>query len=703
MTERIERLRAAFLEQGSVHSSEPELLWGRSWLATTREPWPLVRRAQATAAVLTGLTPEIGDDELLVGKFPSRKLTDAEQEELTHWQKDASRAASPVLGQRAHMAIDYELLLRHGLVGIRERIAVFRSRLNLTVPSELEKDAFYRACLIALDGLSTFSERYAVHAEELAARADSRRAMELYEIANICRRVPEHPATSFYEAMQAIHLVTFALCASQMMLLFQLGRPDRYLLPYYERDLKNGTIDEAGAQELIDCFCLMYTRTVPKGLAVGLMVGGRSPDGEQVNNELTCLFLESILHTRLAYPGVGLCVTPDTPDDILRLALKALGQGCTNPALFGDEVIVNSLMRLGIPFEEATQYIHSTCVEITPIKRSGVWVAAPYHNLMAPLLDILHSGDHQALTDFDTLMACYRQRLTKAVQEGLEHQNLQMYNRTLYDQHPLVSCFVDDCLARGLDLDDGGARYAYMTPSFVGIANLVDALIAIRHLVFEEQRITFAEFSQALQNNYVGYEPLRAYIMNRLPRYGNDNAEADSLAQEITAFLPEIVRPLRTYNGEPLAPSMFCWIMHEHLGRDTGATPDGRLAGFPLGDGSGPAQGRETCGPTASILSSTSWNHTPFTGGIAVNLKLSAAFFEDDVLEDTLQLVRVFFERGGFELQINVVNRQTLLDAQKNPDAHRDLVVRIGGYSDFFTNLSPQMQAEVLLRTEHVV
>ena len=167
--------------------------------------------------------------------------------------------------------------------------------------------------------------------------------------------------------------------------------------------------------------------------------------------------------------------------------------------------------------------------------------------------------------------------------------------------------------------------------------------------------------------------------------------------------MPEIVRPLRTYNGEPLAPSMFCWIMHERLGRDTGATPDGRLAGFPLGDGSGPAQGRETCGPTASILSSTSWDHTPFTGGIAVNLKLSAAFFEDDVLEDTLRLVRVFFERGGFELQINVVNKQTLLDAQKNPEAHRDRVVRIGGYSDFFTNLSPQMQAEVLLRTEHVV
>lgn len=698
-TQRIINLREEALHNTApaLASEEMRYLYVRGWADHAHE-WLLPRRhALARAAVLRGMTPVIGEGELIVGRQNfDRQLSGEEKAFL-----DMARQLVPHrVGMDSHMAVDYEKLLHQGTQGVREEIAGYMNALDtLAHPGDIKKRVFYENCLILLDALDALAANYAAHARALAAQeTDPMRRQELYQIAENLDRVPRYPARTFHEALQSIQIYTFHLEG-----LYQAGRPDQYLLPFYERDIQSGTLTRADALELIDCFCLMYTRTVPKGLAVGLMVGGRSPDGKQVNNELTRLFLESILHTRLAYPGVGLCVTPETPDDILYLALKALGQGCTNPALFGDEVIVNSLMRLGIPFEEATQYIHSTCVEITPIKRSGVWVAAPYHNLMAPLLDILHSGDHQALTDFDTLMACYRQRLTKAVQEGLEHQNLQMYNRTLYDQHPLVSCFVDDCLARGLDLDDGGARYAYMTPSFVGIANLVDALIAIRHLVFEEQRITFAEFSQALQNNYVGYEPLRAYIMNRLPRYGNDNAEADSLAQEITAFLPEIVRPLRTYNGEPLAPSMFCWIMHEHLGRDTGATPDGRLAGFPLGDGSGPAQGRETCGPTASILSSTSWNHTPFTGGIAVNLKLSAAFFEDDVLDDTLRLVRVFFERGGFELQINVVNRQTLLDAQKNPDAHRDLVVRIGGYSDFFTNLSPQMQAEVLLRTEHVV
>ncbi|NLZ88324.1 MAG: hypothetical protein GX916_02365 [Clostridiales bacterium] len=681
----------------ALASDEMRYLYLRGWADHAGE-WLLPRRhALARAAVLRGMTPVIGEGELIVGRQNfDRQLNDEEKAFL-----DAAGKLVPYrVGQDSHMAVDYEKLLHQGTEGVREEIAGYMSALDtLTRPGDVKKRVFYENCLILLDALDALAANYAIHARALAAReADPVRRQELQQIANNLDRVPRYPARTFYEALQAVQMYTFHLEG-----LYQAGRPDQYLLPFYEQDIQSGRLTRADALELIDCFCLMYTRTVPKGLAVGLMVGGRSPDGGQVNNELTRLFLESILHTRLAYPGVGLCVTRETPDDILRLALKALGQGCTNPALFGDEVIVEGLMQLGIPFEEATQYIHSTCVEITPIKRSGVWVASPYHNLMAPLLDIMHSGDHQDIADFDTLMVRYRERLVKAVQEGLEHQNLMMYNRTLYDNHPLVSCFVDDCLARGLALDNGGARYAYMTPSFVGMANLVDSLIAIRRLVFQERQVTLAEFAKVLENNYVGDEPLRAYIMNRLPRYGNDNEEADTLAQEITAFLPEIVRPLRTYNGEPLAPSMFCWIMHEHLGRDTGATPDGRLAGFPLGDGSGPAQGRETCGPTASILSSTSWDHTPFTGGIAVNLKLAAAFFEEDVLEDTLQLVRVFFERGGFELQINVVNRQTLLDAQKNPDAHRDLVVRIGGYSDFFTNLSPQMQAEVLLRTEHVV
>ncbi|NLV73433.1 MAG: hypothetical protein GXY52_01925 [Chloroflexi bacterium] len=717
MTERIERLRAAFLEQGSVHSSEPELLWGRSWLATTREPWPLVRRAQATAAVLTGLTPEIGDDELLVGKFPSRKLTDAEQEELTHWQKDASRAASPVLGQRAHMAIDYELLLRHGLVGIRERIAVFRSRLNLTVPSELEKDAFYRACLIALDGLSTFSERYAVHAEELAARADSRRAMELYEIANICRRVPEHPATSFYEAMQAIHLVTFALCASQMMLLFQLGRPDRYLLPYYERDLKNGTIDEAGAQELIDCLCMLFNVYTPRSLAVGFMVGGRDGSGKDICNDLTRLFLRSIRHTRLAYPGIGLCWTPEMPEDIKQLASELLSEGLSHPAIFNDEVITQGMLEAGLPPAEACLYQHSTCVEMTPVASSNVYVASPYINLLEPLHDLLGiaplargagAAQTQGLTsqpadypDFESLLAAYEAQLSELLLHGVIGENTNQMTRYYHGGWPLLSCFVNDCLARGLDIDRGGARHNWIEPSFVGLANLVDTLAVIRKFVYDEPRISLSELAEVLASNYAGREDLRLMFLNQVPKYGNDDDSVDQLAVRVTERIRAECARYRTFLGDDYHPGLFCWIMHERLGEVTAASADGRLAAQALGDGSGPAQGRERLGPTAAVLSSTKWDHTPMLGGIAVNLKFARTGQRDTFAQSLCNLVDTFIQRGGFEIQVNVVDKEVLLAAQSHPEQYRDLVVRIGGYSDYFVGLSPRMQEEIILRTEH--
>ena len=233
------------------------------------------------------------------------------------------------------------------------------------------------------------------------------------------------------------------------------------------------------------------------------------------------------------------------------------------------------------------------------------------------------------------------------------------------------------------------------------MANLVDALYAIDQLVYREKRLTLAQFGQILRENFAGNEPLRQHILNGIPKYGNDEPEIDALFRRMTEWITEEMARYRTWHGSRFVPSMFCWIMHERLGTATGASADGRLAGFPLGDGSGPAQGREHHGPTASILSSTCWNHEKFIGGIAVNLKFSKKLFTGASLEKLLTLVKTYMRRGGFELQINVVDREKLLAAQKNPDAYRDLVVRIGGYSDYFTNLSPQMQAEVLLRTEH--
>ncbi len=723
-TPRVHRMREAILAQGPIQREEPELLWARSWLASHREPWNIIRRGRAIADTLRSMTPEIGPDDLLVGRFSTRALNDEEWEELERWRQELSLAASPVQGQRAHMAIDYEKLLRLGLSGLRRQIALYQERLDCTIAEHSRRDAFYRACLMALDGLRDFSLHYAERAEAMAAVEDdpSRRA-ELQEIAVSCRRVPEEPARTFREALQAVHLTTFALCAGQQMLLFQLGRPDRYLLPYYRRDLAEGRLTESEAQQLIDVLCLMLNVYTPRALAVGFMIGGRDGSGRDISNELTRLLLESIAHTRLSYPGIGLCWNEDTPSDITQRACELLAEGLTHPALFNDAVITQGMLDAGLPPAEACLYQHSTCVEITPVASSNVYVASPYVNLVQLLHDLLdvspndeqpptqipiapsHKGDNGESAElwprFDDLLAAYEGRLAEVVRLSVIQENTAQMTRNDHGGWPLLSCFVNDCLARGVDIDQGGARHNWIEPSFVGLANLVDALAAIRKFVYDERSLSMAELSHALREDFSGREDLRLKLLHQAPKYGNDDDSVDALARRITEAITRECRRYTTFLGGAYHPGLFCWIMHERLGAVTAASADGRLAGKALGDGSGPAQGRERLGPTAAILSSTKWDHVPMLGGIAVNLKFTRSGRGEDFVASLQSLVETFMLRGGFEIQINVVDRDMLLKAQAHPEAYRDLVVRIGGYSDYFVGLSPRMQEEIILRTEH--
>jgi len=712
-TTRINSLRAQLLAEKTIPREEPELLWGRAWLASGDEPWNIVRRARATSAVLEGITPEIGRHELLVGTFSRRNLSDEERAELQRWRQEQAPASSPVWGQRAHMAIDYEVLLRRGLRGLDAQIALYRQRLDLTRPEDLERDAFYRACEIALDGLRRLSERYADEADRQAASlaVDDPRASELREIARVCRRVPEYPAETFREALQAVHLVTFALCAGQLMLLFQLGRPDRYLLPLYRRDVAEGRLTPEEAQELIDCLCLMLSSYTPRGLAVGFMIGGRDASGRDVSNELTELFLESIAHTRMAYPGIGLCWNEDTPDAIMERACDLLADGLTHPALFGDDLITRGMLEAGLPPAEACLYQHSTCVELTPVASSNVYVASPYINLVQLLHDLLGIsplGEEaerveaaQSFGSFEDLLEAYKNHLGEAIREAVIEQNTAQMTRYYHGGFPLLSCFVNDCLARGRDIDQGGARYNWIEPSFVGLANLVDALVAIRQYVFEEEVLDLDGLRGALASDFAGREDLRLMFLQRAPKYGNDDDAVDDLAVQLTAFIAKEVRRYRTYLGGTYHPGFFCWVMHERLGRVTAASADGRHAGQALGDGSGPAQGRERQGPTAAVLSATKWDHAPMLGGIAVNLRFTRSQQPADFREGLRSLVETYLRRGGLEIQVNVVDTETLKAAREHPEAYRDLVVRIGGYSDYFVGLSPQMQEEIIMRTEH--
>lgn len=645
----------------------------------------------------SNLRPSISEGELIVGKrdLPLTAEMQAEMDS-TYAKIITDRCNKAGGGQDSHMAIDYELLLSKGVNGI---IASIDACLETCEP---DKTAFYKCCKRCLEAVVKHAENYSALALELSEKTqDPIYQEELKTISAICKKVPAQPAETFHEAVQCTHFIThcvtmnpFRSCHQQ----FQLGHPDRYLLPYYEKDIQNSNITKEHAQLLLDCLGIQINHRVPSGLSSGYMVGGRDAQGNIVANELTDMCMQVVNDIRLVYPAVGLCYTQGMPEEYLKKACALLAKGYSHPAIFNDDVITRGLLHYGVPEAQAHNYIHSTCVEITPVAASNVWVASPYTNMPQLLLNIM-DREYACLDD---LLAQYFAVLDESIENDFGGHQWYRSVRTRNSMNPLLSCFVNDCLQRGLDIERGGAVYNWILPSFVGMANLIDAIFAIKVLVFDQKRLTLREFKEVLDSNFEGNEAFRLYILNKLPKYGNDIDEIDTL---FSLFTEHIVRECKKHHGmhsnANLIPSVFCWEMHEQFGRNTIATPDGRPAGFPLGDGSGPCQGRELNGPTASILSSTKWEHEKFIGGVAVNLKFSKASLGKDSVDIMNSLIKTYLNRGGFELQINVVDNETLKKAQLHPEQYRDLVVRIGGYSDYFVRLSKQMQEEVILRTTH--
>ena len=687
------------------------LLAARGWKKSSGEYWTILRRAEESASILSGMEPAIGDLELIVGKPALRRLNPSEQAELDEFRKHVEPYRVVETGMKAHMAIDFEKLLRVGVVGIREEINLHRNTLVLTDAQDYEKDVFYRACLKTLDALVEASNHYAELAEQQARTASAERKQELFKIADNCRRVPEYPAQNFYQAIQCVHFVNFALCSAYQTYLFQYGHPDRYLLPFYEQDLTEGVMTREEAQELIDCLSILLSEYTPPSLAIGWMLGGRDEAGNDVCNDLTEMFLIALKHVPMAYPCTGLAWTADTPEQIKELAVDLLSSGLSHPAIFNDELITNGLIDLGLSKAEACQYQQSTCVEITPCASSNVYVASPYINLPQILQDVLGipslNADSPDLSQvvypvsFEELLVSYRNRLEEKINAAVIEQNAIQMTRRYNGAKALLSCFVNDCLAKGVDIDHGGARYNWIEPSFVGLANTVDALYVIRKMVYEDQQIGLNSLAEVLRTNFSGCEDLRCQLEQRVVKYGNDQDEVDELAQTLTAWVAELTHQHKGYLGGQYVSGFFCWVMHERLGSETAATADGRKAGFPLGDGSGPAQGREKGGPTAAILSTTKWDHQSHIGGIALNLKFTSPSDRQSFNTNLINLIETYLLRGGFEMQVNVVDREKLLDAQLHPEQYQDLVVRIGGYSDYFVRLSPEMQAEVIQRTNH--
>jgi formate C-acetyltransferase len=560
---------------------------------------------------------------------------------------------------------------------------------------------------MALEGLSSMISNAAACARAAETRENQLqfRRLELDEMARAAEWVAHGPPRTFREAVQLLWFVILGVQYADSAHLVVPGHLDRTLAPYYFDDLEAGRISREEALQLIECLYILVNETVPDGLAVSVMVGGRDEHGEDVTNDLSYLCLQALRRTNLVYPTVGVCTHSGTPDALINLVVDLIAEGYSTPAFFGDETIQRGLARLEVPPAERSRYINSTCVEITPSGASNVWVASPYYNLSAVLLEELfdEKWEDAEEADFDDFLTAYFTRLERAVVEGAERQNQLRRDRARLGGKPLQSVFTRDCIETGRDIDRGGARYNWIECSFVGLANAADSLYAVREEVFRKKTTDIATLRSALAADFANAEVLRQRLANAYPKYGQGDEEVDSLVGKIVEEADRICQGIRVEpNGSRYVPGAFVWIMHERLGRQTGATPDGRRAFTPFADGAGPAQGRESNGPTAAILSTTSWDHGRLIGGVAFNMKFTADLLQTDAGKSGLRtLLLTYLRRGGFEVQVNVVDVRTLRDAAAHPEEHRDLVVRVGGYTDYFTRLTPQMQQEVIRRTEY--
>ena len=640
----------------------------------------------------------------------------------------------------AHIAVDYGRVLREGLAGYRARTEALLAGLDLTDAAQLKKSFFYRSVLMTLDAVVGFAHRYAALAAELATtEPDPHRAAELTEMSRILTKVPEQPAETFHEAIQAVWLVQLCLQVESNGHSLSYGRFDQYLNPYYVADLAAGRITPDQATELLTNLWIKtitvakirswsHTRFSAGGpLYQNVTVAGQTPGGRDAVNPLSYLVLRSVAQTKLPQPNLTVRYHKGLADDFMMECIEVMRLGFGMPAMNSDEVIIPSLIAKGVTSEDAHNYSAIGCVEVAvPGKWGYRCTGMSFLNFPKTLLVAMNSGadpktgtplatpfpHFTEMSSFDELMRAW----DVTVREFQRHCVILdsacdiALEETVADI--LCSTLVEDCLGRGKPIKEGGAVYDFISGLQVGIANLGDSLAAIKKCVFEDRTVTAAELWDALASDFAGErgEQIQA-LLDAAPKYGNDEDYVDGLLVEAyDSCIDEIYKHHNTrYGRGPIGGGYYAGTSsisaNVPQGASTMATPDGRHAGEPLAEGCSPSHGADTHGPTAVFKSVSKLDTEHITGGVLLNQKVSPAMLRrQEDRKKLILLLRTFFNRlDGFHVQYNVVDRATLLDAQAHPERHRDLIVRVAGYSAFFNVLSKATQDDIIARTEQTL
>jgi trans-4-hydroxy-L-proline dehydratase len=616
--------------------------------------------------------------------------------------------------------------------GMRDFQADIATQLACLNPEDSTADARHeqlKAMSIAAGAIVHFAERHADMARALAEQeSDPVRKQELSRIAQVCSRVPAQAPRDFWEALQAywfVHLgVTQELNPWDA---FNPGRLDQHLLPFYERGLADGTLTRERAEELLQCLWIKFNNQ-PAPPKVGVTAaesgtytdfaqintGGVRPDGSDGVNAVTYLLLDVIQEMRLLQPSSSIQVSAKNPDRFIKRAGEIVRTGFGQPSVFNADQVVEELLRQGKSLSDARQGGTSGCVETGAFGKEA-YILTGYFNLPKVLELALNNGvdprtgkqlgprtgDPSAFETFDTCFEAFRRQLRYFVDLKIAGNTTieQLYARRM--PVPFLSLLIDDCIATGRDYHEGGARYNTSYIQGVGLGTITDALSAIRFHVYKERAVPLNELCEALSEDFAGHERLRQRLLNRTPRYGNDDDAADALMQRVFETYYEAIDGRPNMRGGTYHIDLLPTTCHVYFGAVTGATPDGRHAGTPLSEGISPVQGADRHGPTAVIKSVAKMDHAR-TGGTLLNQKFTPRVLADEAgLDSLVHLVRTYFELGGHHIQFNVVDAATLRAAQANPEQHRTLIVRVAGYSDYFCDLSRALQDEIIARTEH--
>ncbi len=596
-------------------------------------------------------------------------------------------------------------------------------------PEAARKREELEAMALCADAVVTLARRHADRASELAAaEEDPTRRAELEEIARVCRKVPAHAPDTFWEALQAYWFVHLGVITElNPWDAFNPGRLDQHLYPFYEKGLAEGSLTREAARELLQCLWVKFNNqpAPPKvGVTaaesstytdfVNINTGGLRPDGGDGVNDLTYLILEVIDEMRLVQPGSNIQLSRKSPDRFLREACRIIRKGWGQPAVFNADTIVLELVRQGKALEDARSAGASGCVEVGVFGKES-YILTGYFNL-PKVLEItlndgvdprtgarigIETGDPGTFASFAELMDAFRRQLEHFI--GVKMEGNDVIERIYSEEMPVpfLSVLIDDCIARGKDYNGGGARYNTSYIQGVGLGTITDSLAAIRHNVFDRRTMSMAALLGATRDDFTGHQRTRQILLNRTPKYGNDDDYADAIMQEVFEIYFQAVEGRRNAKGGDYHINLLPTTCHVYFGSVTGATPDGRHSGTPLSEGISPVQGADRKGPTAVLRSAGKIDHVR-TGGALLNQKFTPQLLEGEKgIENLAHLIRSYFAMGGHHVQFNVVSAETLRKAQADPDHYRDLIVRVAGYSDYFCDLTRALQEEIIVRTEH--